>query len=269
MSKTHDKKSDLEDKIEKLTSQYDQASSKSAENKQQIHELENDLASMAKEQAELDRLRQADHENYVKAKADEQEAMVSIRRALGILRDFYGSGSGAGSAALIQDDRFSVFMQQPAKPAAYEKSSKAGDAIISILEQCESDAAASLAKLEADETYGQSAYERMSQENKVAKASKDTAVKYITSEVKGLQTRLAELSSDKEVSSEELAAVSEYLSKLKDRCDPKPATYEERAARRQAEIEGLKEALALLEAAQPSLIQRKRSRSFRGTLARQ
>jgi len=38
----------------------------------------------------------------------------------------------------------------------------------------------------------------------------------------------------------------EYFGKLKGRCIAKPTTYEERKGRRDAEIEGLKEALNIL-----------------------
>ena len=44
-----------------------------------------------------------------------------------------------------------------------------------------------------------------------------------------------------------LAAVNEYLSKIEKECIAKPETYAERKARREAEINGLKEALQVLE----------------------
>jgi len=39
----------------------------------------------------------------------------------------------------------------------------------------------------------------------------------------------------------------EYYGKIKERCIAKPESYEERKARREAEITGLKEALSILE----------------------
>ena len=39
----------------------------------------------------------------------------------------------------------------------------------------------------------------------------------------------------------------EYYGKIKERCVAKPETYEQRKARREAEIDGLKEALSILE----------------------
>merc|ERR1719356_2282487 len=108
----------------------------------------------------------------------------------------------------------------------------------------------------------------MTQENAVTKTTKDQDVKYKTQEIKSLDTSLAELSSDLETESAELAAVLEYYAKVKDRCIAKPETYEERKKRREAEIAGLKEALSVLND-ETAFVQRKRRGSFRGTLSAQ
>merc|ERR1712217_48014 len=97
---------------------------------------------------------------------------------------------------------------------------------------------------------------------KVTKTMKDQDLKYKTAEVKSLAKAVAELSSDKDTLSSELSAVNEYYAKLKDRCIAKPETYEERKARRQAEINGLKEALNILES-ETAFVQRK-GRGLRG-----
>jgi hypothetical protein len=47
--------------------------------------------------------------------------------------------------------------------------------------------------------------------------------------------------------SKELDAVLAYIDKLKPQCEEKAMSYEEKKAKREAEIEGLKEALSILE----------------------
>lgn len=149
---------------------------------------------------------------------------------------------------MIQDDaHLSAFMQQPAPPAQHEKAGGAGGSIINILEVCESDFANNLAKEETEEADAQSEYEKTTQENKVSKAMKEQDVKYKTKEAASLDKNLAELSGDRDTSNTELSAVLEYYGKIKERCIAKPETYEERKARREAEIQGLKEALSILE----------------------
>merc|ERR1711907_508416 len=90
-------------------------------------------------------------------------------------------------------------------------------------------------------------YEKTTEENKITTSTLEQDVKYKTQEFKGLDKNIAELSSDRETTNTELAGVNEYYGKLKDRCVAKPESYEERKKRREAEIDGLKEALSVLE----------------------
>jgi len=81
--------------------------------------------------------------------------------------------------------------------------------------------------------------------------------KYKGAEAVGLDKTISELSGDRDTSNTELAAVMEYYGQIKERCVAKPETYEERKARREAEITGLKDALAILEN-EAAFLQRKR-----------
>jgi len=56
----------------------------------------------------------------------------------------------------------------------------------------------------------------------------------------------------------------DYYAQIKDRCIAKPESYEDRKARREAEIEGLKSALQVLED-ETAFVQRKR-RGVRGAI---
>merc|ERR1719253_1979920 len=76
---------------------------------------------------------------------------------------------------------------------------------------------------------------------------KSQDVKYKTKEFKGLDKSISDLAGDRETTNTELSAVLDYYAKIKERCIAKPETCEERKARREAEIQGLKEALSILE----------------------
>merc|ERR1719240_2480411 len=138
-------------------------------------------------------------------------------------------------------------IQQPAKPVSHGKSDGAGSSIIAILELVESDFSKDLANEESAESDAQESYDKQTQENKVQKTMKEQDVKYQTQEFKALDAEIAELSSDQRTVSKEHAAVLEYYAQVKDRCIAKPSTFEERKARREEEIEGLKETLAALD----------------------
>jgi len=98
-------------------------------------------------------------------------------------------------------------------------------------------------------------YEKTSQMNRVQKSMKEKDVEYKTKEATSLDKSTAEMTSDVESARSELDAIMEYNKGLIGACVAKPETYEERAARRQAEVDGLKEALKILEG-QAMLLQR-------------
>merc|ERR1719443_2092280 len=233
MAKTEAKKSDLETDIASLTAKIDKAAAASAKLKEEVKELQAELAALAKEQAEMDNIRAEQNAAYKDAKADLELGLSGVGKALDVLREYYGG------AALLQGE-------QPPVPEKHEKAGGAGGGIIDILEVVESDFAANLAKEETQEADAVAEYEKITQENKVTKALKEQDVKYKTQEFKSLDKQIAELTSDKDSLSTELAAVLEYYEKIKDRCIAKAETYEERKRRREAEIAGLKEALQIL-----------------------
>merc|ERR1719229_1896567 len=114
------------------------------------------------------------------------------------------------------------FMQQPAKPELHSKAAGAGSSIIGILEVCESDFAKNLAQEEAEESDAASEYEKITQENKITKATKEQDEKYKTQMSKSLDKTVSEYSADREKTDSELSAVLEYFDKIKERCIAKP-----------------------------------------------
>jgi len=259
MAKTEEKKGELEEDATKLTSKIDKASSASAGLKEDVKRIQNELSTLAKSQAEMDSIRRETHADYAQAKADLELGLSGVRKALGVLRDYYG---GAAAASLVQDADVGVLMQQPAAPEHHESAQGAGGSIIGILEVVESDFAKNLATEESEESDAQSEYEKTTQENEVTRTMKEQDIKYATKEFQGLDKTIGEFSSDRETTNTELSAVLEYYSKIKDRCIAKPETYSERKRRREEEISGLKQALSILED-ETALTQRGK-RAFRG-----
>jgi len=235
LAKTEEKQTELEDDVKKLTVKIDEAASKSTQLKEEVRELQAELAALAKEQSEMDKIRSETHADFVVAEEDLSAGLAGVRKALGVLRDYYGGAA----ASMLQEE-------QPKVPE-HSQSTGAGQSIISILEVCESDFAKDLTAEETEEADAQSEYDTLTQENAITKTTKDQDVKYKSQESTNLDKSIAELSADRTNENMELSAVNEYYAKIKDRCIAKPETYEERAKRREAEIAGLKEAQSILE----------------------
>mmetsp|Transcript_35059 Transcript_35059/g.81389 ORF Transcript_35059/g.81389 Transcript_35059/m.81389 type:complete len:707 (-) Transcript_35059:70-2190(-) len=265
MAKSAARKEELDEDISKLTVKMDQATAKSASLKEEVKELQLELAALAKLQAEMDKIRQETHGEYVQAKADLEQGVNGVRKALGILREYYAADEESSASLLQEGSKTRRFMRQPEMPQLHVKATGAGTGIIGILEVVESDFATNLAKEETEEEDAQTEYEKLTQENKISKTLKEKDVEHTTQTIKQLGKTLTELSADREPASTELAAVMEYLGKLKERCVAKPETYEKRKERREAEIAGLKEALSILKS-EAALVQRKRRGHIRGAL---
>merc|ERR1719223_1151513 len=127
----------------------------------------------------MNAIRTESHAAFVQAKADLEFGLDGVRKALGVLREYYGGS--AASAALVQDD-----MQQPTAPKQHEKASGAGNSIVGILEVVESDFAKNLATEETEEDDAEAEYQKTSQTNKITRTLKEQDVKYKTANFKSL-----------------------------------------------------------------------------------
>merc|ERR1719421_2654430 len=207
MSETKAKKEEKESDLDTLGTKIDKATSK-------IATLTEELGAIAAAQKEADEIRMAEKEAWAAAKADYESGVEGVGMALQVLRDYYAEKD----EALIQ--------------AQHDKATGAATGIIGMLEVIESDFTKSLADGSATEAMAIEAYEKLTQDNKIATTEK------------------------------EYAAIMDYWEKLQPMCIAKPEPYAERKKRREAEIAGLKEALTILEeeAGSPAFLQMRPAR---------
>jgi len=271
MASTKSKKAGLEDETDGLKAKIDQAEAAAAKLNAQVKELHEDLARLSKMQAEMDQARSNMNADFVATKADLTQGIAGIRQAIKVLRDYYG-GEEEQDALLQTSDgdeegseqNLATFMQQkaaqPEAPILHAASQGAGGGIIGILQVIEADMATNLAEEETEEEASESKYDQMTQDNKVTNTEKGKDIAYKTKEFKALDKAITELSTDYDSASAELAAVNEYFDKVKERCVAKPEPYEQRKARREAELKGLEQALQILQGeASAAFLQRQRA----------
>jgi len=238
LAETNAKKDDKTAEIEKLTTKIDQMSARSAKLKEEVAALQKALADLMSSQAEMDKLRETEKTAYTKNKAELEQGLDGVKLALKVLSDYYDSD------------------------ASHNAAEGAGSSIIGLLEVAESDLEKELAEVIATEEMAAATYEKETKENEIDKVTKEQDVKYKTKEADELDAAVAEATADKTGVQAELDPVLKYLKTLEDRCIAKAETYEEKKAKREAEIAGLKEALQILEG--QSFLQRKAKR-VRGT----
>merc|ERR1719486_661477 len=215
------KQADLSGKLDKIAARISKADAGVAKLTEEIKLLETEIAEIDAGQKEVTKMRGEAHAEYVKASTDFKDSAAAVAKAIGVLSDYYSS------AAFVQ-------LSQPDFGGS---KGDVGSTIISILEAAESDFTTLLAEAEADESSQAEAYEKLTQENAVTKATKTADAKGKSNEVKQLKVSLDNYKENKATTSEELDAVLMYLDKLKPQCESKVMSYGERKAKREQEIE--------------------------------
>merc|ERR1719502_1438079 len=223
MKETKAKKEDKTAEVEKLSTRKEQKEAQSTKLKEEVATLQKELAEIANTQAEMDSLRAEEKATYEETKPELEKAVAGIQSALKVLKDYY------------------------AKEASHGASEGAGGGIISLLEVAEADFSKNLSEVVAEEQTAAAAYEAQTKENGMTKLTKEQDVKYKNKEAASLDKAVSELTTDLEGVQDELDAVNAAWKTITAQCVAKPETYEERKARREAEINGLKDALEVLE----------------------
>jgi len=224
LAETRQKKIEKGKEVEHLSTKIDQETSASAKLKEEVSTLQAELAMISKQQYEMDSLRQKEKSAYEISKSETEQGLEGVKLALKVLSDYYSKSDKAHNAA-----------------------EGTASGVIAMLETVESDFSKNLFQLTSVEEAAAAEYTTVTQENEVRKITKSQDIKYKTKEFTGLAKDANEHKSDRDGVQAELDAILEALKNLEDMCIAKPESYAERAARREAEVSGLKEALSVLE----------------------
>jgi len=244
IAESKESKAKLQFVMDKQTGQIDKAKAKAASLEEQTATLTQDLATLSKEQGEADKNRASENALYKTTKADLKDAAAGVKAALKVLRAYY-------------DSKAAEFFQKPS--FGHKKESGAGGSVISILEMVESDTEKQLSNTEMVESEAITAYTKLTNDNKFTKAVKSETLKHKKVASITLAKVMSEYNEDLEGQQTEMDAILAAAKGIKGQCDaPEPESYEEKVRRRTSEIEGLKEALKVIE-----------GRAFLQTAARQ
>jgi len=231
--KSKAKQADLTAKLDMHAVRIEKATATIDELKVQIKGIQEAMAAMDTAEAEATALRQKENAEYEKASADYKQSADAVANAIQVLQQYYSQGS---------------FAQVSQAPEFGSAKSDISTQILGMLEVAESDFTRLLAESEADEKSAQASFDKLTQENAVARAANAEEVKGKENEVKRVEMSLLNYKEDHETTAKELDAVLKYLDELKPQCETKVMTYAERKAAREDEIAGLKEALEILSA---------------------
>merc|ERR1719316_1164007 len=235
LSKSKAKQGKITGTLDKTTSRLEKAEAAKAETIEMKKETMAAIADDDAEQAEATEVRHEGHEDYVKESTEYKGNIEAVAGAVEKLEEYYGSS----------------FVQLKAETRRLRGTSTnvdAGKGVLNLLENNEERFTTILSDVESVETEEEKTYEKTSEELGELKLTLKGEVKTEDGEMKHLESLLLDLKQDKASTGKELDAVLEYLDKLKPQCETKVMDYAQRKAAREAEIEGLKQAMEVLSA---------------------
>merc|ERR1719161_3434265 len=244
--KNKETKDKTTDKLKTIEVRLEKAEARKVELMDNIEALTTECAEIDDANAEATKIRNEERSTFVKSEADFKMAAQAVLDAIDVLKDFYGE-----SFMQIETTTTSPIKFQAPDLGGAKKDSAGG--ILMILDTMADEFSKTVAELQSNEREKKKAYEKMTNENAVAKATKEAEIKGAESEVEQLKIAQGQHTDDKSMTEDEMKALLEYIEKLKPTCVGVVMPYAERKAKREAEIEGLKQALTILEETQGTL----------------
>merc|ERR1719389_1378911 len=222
--------------VEMLHAEIDELEASIAKMTEEITELQKAIAELDAAVKEATEMREAEKAKNTETIGDAKEASEAVDKALTILKEFYAK---AGTAT--------AFAQQPEIFDSPYKGNQAGaGGVVGMLEVIQSDFARLEAETKAAEESAQKEYDQFMTDSEVDKTQKTQDIEHKTKGKEDQTKSMTEKKSDLEGTQKELAAALDYYEKLKPSCVDSGISYEDRVARREEEIQSLKEALQIL-----------------------
>jgi predicted nucleic acid-binding Zn-ribbon protein len=214
--------------FERLGSRLDGSNAKFVLLGEEISDLQQQLRDLDVSVRAATDFRNKDRTDNNAVIADSAESVEALSSAISVLTDFYGESA----PALIQ--------------TASKKQSDSANVIMSILQTAQEDFEKLKQDTEAAESSAQSKYDKDMQAADVSKAKKTAMVEAKTAEKSTVKVMISQITEDLANATKAYDAAKDFLKGVMEACANKAMSFEERQARREAEIAGLKDALEIL-----------------------
>jgi len=229
-------KAERESNIESLTAEIESLNTAIAQLGSEIAFLGSELIRIARETDTATRLRKEEHEAFVKAKADHDEVIAALDKAMTALGGQY-SFAQLRSVAHARQSPF----------ASYSSGNASGGSALQMLQDLVNRYSSARTQLVQDEEAAAKAHADLLAHNEQFRKDTTQTKQAKETEKRQKNERLGNARIELAANREELAQVVQYIADLRPSCDDIRVSFEERKKRREAEIAALKETLAVLE----------------------
>lgn len=234
-----------QNELDKITQATDAAAAKKQQLEDRVAVLRTEIAQIDNSTAEAEQIRQEENAIYKKDTADFQEAADAVLDAMDVLKEYYDGASFLQISVKTNDAKGA---RQPiaAIPKLGGAKSASAGGILSILDMMAEEFQKTVGNLNKAEEEAVIAFKELKQESFESKTAKDLEASKAEQQISFLKVELEELATDKAEASKTMDTILEYIDKIKPTCENRVVPYAERKAKREAEIEGLKDAFQIL-----------------------
>jgi DNA repair exonuclease SbcCD ATPase subunit len=250
---------DREATIKTLQTEVEFLTTSTAQLKTELTFLADEYDRVKGETEEATRIRSEAHEVFAKAKADHDEVIGAIEKAMEALGDKYSllqkhqvikhKNVMKARTNLWAEHKTQVKSKASGKAspfADYQSGSGAAGSATEMLEDLLSRYSAARTQLVGDEEAAVSAYKQLMATNKQFMKDTQNTLNTKMAERRGKLNKMKNAKEDLKTNFLELQELGQYLQDLRPSCDDIRSTFEERKRRREAEIAALKECLEVL-----------------------
>jgi chromosome segregation ATPase len=222
-----------------------------------IKMMTDEISALNSDHAEVTRIREAEKAENKKVLEDSREGLAALEKALATLKKFYGKASRANQSGYVGLTQTEVEQSPVAADMAgagvsgaqgsYEGNQAQGQGIIGMLEVIQSDFKRSIEMAETAEKESYTQYASYDKEAKASLMTKGTGLENAQDDLKiasgDLVATLNKLKDNQKLLDMSLQA----LETLRPACVDTGMSWEEKVKRRDAEIQALKDALAVFD----------------------
>merc|ERR1719171_3292255 len=228
---------DLHSSIEKLNARKEKLNLTKTELTEEIATLEEDLANQTA-------AREEEKEEHEQTIADSEEGLSAIKEAIDILDHFYKTAA----KALVQQPSVDDEAPDAGFDDTYKASQGAATGILGMMEVIMGDFERTIKETTAAEEQAKRDFIEYERETKMSIAAKKNALEATTSELTEVMDQLGTAGDELRTQQELLDTAVKTWEELLPGCVADPGmSYEERVARREQELQALKDAYCILD----------------------
>jgi predicted nucleic acid-binding Zn-ribbon protein len=239
-------------KIDTNTETIDRLTAAIAAAKKEIEDIESQISDLNDEKTAADEQRSKEAKEFAANKADDEAAVGLIETAVGVLKEFYTKNNLA--LAQYRQEPFVAAGEAPTPPPStwdesYGGAKGANNGIVAIMELIKGDIEKDVSKATDNENTAISEHSKLSADIADTISSLESTKSDLNGQIASDETSMATEKGERTTNQGDLKATLDFLKSIAPGCDFMAVNFQTRLTNRQAEMDGLLKAKAILNGA--------------------